>query len=64
MSDTRAMSVSIGSIEGMGARFIAAWHRAEAGEVVDETHLTFPDLPTLLAVPTPKRMPPPAREKL
>lgn len=56
MSDTKAMNVSIGSIEDMGARFIAAWHRAEAGELVDETHITFPDLPTLLAALTPKRL--------
>jgi hypothetical protein len=64
MSDTRAISVPIGSLEDMGARFIAAWHRAEAGEVVDETHLTFPDLPTLLAFQTLKQVIPPAREKL
>jgi len=56
MSDAKAINVSIGSIDDMGARFTAAWHRAEAGEAVDESHLTFPDLPALLAALTPKRL--------
>lgn len=56
MSETKAITVSIGSIDDMGARFTAAWHRAEAGEAVDESRLTFPDLPSLLAALTPKRL--------
>ena len=56
MSDAKTINVSIGSIDDMGARFTAAWHRAEKGEAVAETHLTFQDLPTLLAALTPKRL--------
>ncbi|HEX5420054.1 MAG TPA: hypothetical protein VFY39_08645 [Gammaproteobacteria bacterium] len=40
----------------MGRRFIDAWQRLERGEEVRERHLTFPDLPTLLNVLTPKRL--------
>jgi len=40
----------------MGQRFIAAWRSAERGEVVNETHVTFHDLPALLAALTPKRL--------
>jgi predicted transcriptional regulator len=37
-------------------RFVDAWQRAERGEEVDETNLTFRDLETLLAALTPKRL--------
>ena len=40
----------------MGRRFVDAWHRAERGEIVDETNITFRDLETLLAALTPKRL--------
>ena len=40
----------------MGQRFIDAWHRAEKGEAVNETHITFHDLQSLLATLTPKRL--------
>lgn len=42
--------------EEMGQRFIDAWHRAERGEEVSESHVTFPDLETLLSELTPKRL--------
>ncbi|MGO9172613.1 MAG: hypothetical protein ACLP7P_11685 [Rhodomicrobium sp.] len=54
MSDN--FRVHIGTPEDMGRRFIDAWHRAERGEAVDETNITFRDLETLLAVLTPKRL--------
>lgn len=54
MSDT--VKVHIGTLEDMGQRFIDAWHRAEQGEAVAETHITFNDLPALLASLTPKRL--------
>ena len=38
-----------GSVEDMGRRFVDAWKRASAGKPVDETHLTFLDLETMLA---------------
>ena len=54
MSDN--VMVHIGTIEDMGRRFVDAWHRAERGETVDETHVTFRDLTTLLTALTPKRL--------
>ena len=50
------INVHIGSLNDMGHRFANAWHRAEKGGAVDETHLTFYSLETLLATLTPKRM--------
>jgi predicted transcriptional regulator len=46
----------IGTPEDMGERFVDAWHRAGRGEEVDEGHLTFLDLETLLSALTPKRL--------
>lgn len=43
------------SLEGVGARFVKAWHRAENGERLRETHLSFEDLGGLVAVLTPRR---------
>lgn len=54
MNDT--VKVHVGTLEDMGQRFVDAWHRAERGEVLGETHITFHDLPTLLAALTPKRL--------
>ena len=51
-----AIKVHVGSLDDMGQRFIDAWHRAERGEAVNETHVTFHDLPALLAALTPKRL--------
>ncbi|HLO76489.1 MAG TPA: hypothetical protein VK196_08540 [Magnetospirillum sp.] len=56
MSGSNTVNVHVGSLEDMGKRFIDAWHRAERGEQVNETHVTFHDLPALLAALTPKRL--------
>lgn len=53
---TSTIKAHVGTLEDMGQRFIDAWHRAEHGEAVDETHVTFHDLPALLAALTPKRL--------
>ena len=50
------IQVHVGTPDDMGKRFVEAWHRAERGEAVDETHITFPDLEALLAALTPKRL--------
>ena len=42
MSDN--VRVHIGAPEDMGRRFIDAWRRAERGEAVSETNVTFRDL--------------------
>jgi predicted transcriptional regulator len=54
MSDI--VKINIGGLEDMGRRFIDAWHSAEDGEAVSETHVTFHDLAALLAALTPKRL--------
>jgi predicted transcriptional regulator len=54
MSDK--LRIHIGGPEDMGRRFVDAWKRAEAGEAVDESHITFLDLGTLLSTLTPKRL--------
>ena len=53
---SESVKIHIGTPEDMGRRFIDAWHRAERGEHVDETHITFCDLESLLAALTPKRI--------
>lgn len=55
MSDENVRA-HIGTPKDMGCRFVDAWHRAERGEEVNETNITFPDLETLLAALTPKRL--------
>ena len=55
MSDDN-IRVHIGTAGDMGRRFIDAWKRAERGEEVNETNLTFRDLEALLAALTPKRL--------
>jgi len=54
MSDN--VRVHIGTPEDMGRRFVDAWHRAERGEAVSETNVTFRDLEALLAALTPRRL--------
>ena len=40
----------------MGKRFAQAWNRAAAGEVVDETHVTFLTIQTMLETLSPRRL--------
>lgn len=56
MKTRTTLQVHVGSLEQMGARFAGAWKRAEAGALkTPERHITFPGLPALLSVLTPKR---------
>ena len=50
------INLHVGSIEDMGKRFVGAWHAREQGAVVDETHLTFLDLETMVSTLSPKRL--------
>lgn len=50
------INLHVGSIEDMGKRFIGAWRKLEQGNAVDETHLTFLDLETLVSTLSPKRL--------
>jgi predicted transcriptional regulator len=51
------VTISVGGnmLEEAGVRFIDAWHRAERGEEVGETHLAFETWETLARVLTGKR---------
>jgi predicted transcriptional regulator len=40
----------------MGQRFVSAWHRAKAGEPVQETHATFLSLDAMLSTLSPRRL--------
>jgi predicted transcriptional regulator len=50
------VNVHIGSLKNMGERFVSAWHRAERGQRVRESHITFLDLETMLAALSPRRL--------
>jgi predicted transcriptional regulator len=50
------INLHVDSIEDMGSRFVNAWHRLEKGEAVNETHLTFFNLETMVSTLSPKRL--------
>ncbi len=50
------VQVNVGSLADMGKRFAGAWNRATAGEQVNETHITFLDVQTMLDTLSPKRL--------
>lgn len=50
------VNMHTGGIDDMGRRFVDAWKRSAAGKRVNETHLTFLDLETMLATLSPKRL--------
>ena len=50
------VKLHVGTAEDMAKRFAEAWHKAEQGQDVQESHLTFLDLDSLLAALTNKRM--------
>jgi predicted transcriptional regulator len=50
------VQVNVGSLADMGKRFTSAWHRAAQGEAVDETHVTFLNVQTMLDTLSPRRL--------
>lgn len=50
------VQVHVGGLRDMGQRFVDAWHRAERGAAVRETHVTFLDLATMQAALSPRRL--------
>ena len=50
------MQLHVGTPADMGGRFAGAWNRAAAGEQVNETHVTFLDVQTMLDTLTPKEI--------
>ncbi len=56
MQKINKVQVHVGSIADMGKRFIGAWNRASEGKKVNETHVTFLDVQTMLETLSPKRL--------
>ena len=56
MNATHKIQVNVGSLADMGKRFSQAWNRAAAGEAVDETHVTFLAIQTMLETLSPRRL--------
>lgn len=56
MSKSSTVQAHVGSLVDMGRRFANAWQRARQGEPVDETHVTFLDLESMLATLSPRRL--------
>ena len=48
MQKATKVTVHVGSVSDMGRRFTNAWNQATAGKKVNETHITFLDLQTML----------------
>lgn len=53
---THKVQVSVGNLADMGKRFVSAWSRAAAGAAVDEMHVTFLDVQTMLDTLSPRRL--------
>lgn len=56
MSTTHKVQVNVGSLADMGKRFSRAWNRAAAGDQVEETHVTFLNVQTMLDTLSPRRL--------
>lgn len=53
---TSKFQISVGTLADMGSRFAGAWNRATAGQDVDETHITFLDVQSMLTALSPRRL--------
>jgi predicted transcriptional regulator len=54
--DRTTLKAHVGTLADMGARFVDAWRRAERGEPVSESHVTFLDLDTMMGTLSPRRL--------
>ena len=50
------VQVNVGSLADMGKRFAGAWKQAEAGEAVNQTHITFLNVQTMFETLSPRRL--------
>ena len=50
------VQVNVGSLADMGKRFASAWKQAEAGDAVNQTHITFLDVQTMFETLSPRRL--------
>lgn len=53
---TAKVQISVGTLADMGSRFAGAFNRAAAGHDVDETHITFLDVQSMLTALSPRRL--------
>ena len=53
---TKKIQVHVDGTVEMGSRFVAAWHRAQAGESVDEAHVTFLSFQAMTETLSPRRL--------
>ena len=56
MGTTHKVQVNVGSLSDMGKRFANAWNRAAAGEQIEETHVTFLNVQTMIDTLSPRRL--------
>lgn len=56
MNATHTIQANVGSLADRGKRFAQGWNRAAAGEAVDETHVTFLTIQTMLETLSPRRL--------
>lgn len=50
------IQVHVDDLAAMGNRFVDAWHRAQAGEPVDEAHVTFLSFQAMTETLSPRRL--------
>jgi len=56
MNAKHKVQTHVGSLADGGKRFTPGWHRAAAGEAMDETHVTFLNIQTMLETLSPRRL--------
>ena len=56
MSKTNKVQIHVDGLAAMGTRFAGAWNRAVAGKKVDESHITFLNVQTMLETLSPRRL--------
>jgi predicted transcriptional regulator len=56
MNAPRTIRLHMDSLKDMGSRFTSAWKRAEQGEAVNETHITFLDIEAMVSTMSPRRL--------
>jgi predicted transcriptional regulator len=50
------IQVHVDDLAAMGHRFVDAWHRVQAGEPVDEAHVTFLSFQAMTETLSPRRL--------
>lgn len=56
MSKIHKVQVNVGGLADMGKRFVQAWKQAAVGASVEETHVTFHNIQTMLDTLSPRRL--------